>query len=91
MANRGTSSDSQAQGHIATAQAIFETGDKLQTARVVRYCARSAIEHGHKNAVTDIQWVPTHMEIGRERENLGSVVDGISQQCHQIVSSSLDG
>ena len=91
MANRGTSSDSQAQGHIATAQAIFDTEDKLQTAPVVRYCARSAIEVGHKNAVTDVHWVPAHTEIGRERDNLGAVSDNLSRQCYQIVSSSLDG
>ena len=90
MANRGTS-DSQVQGHVTTAQAIFDTEDKLQTAPVVRYCARSAIELGHKNAVTDIQWVPTHIEIGRERENLGAISDNTSHQCHQIVSTSLDG
>ena len=91
MANRGTSSDSQPQGHKATAQAIFDMEDKLESAPVVRYCARSSIEQGHKSMVTDIQWLPSHLEVGRERENLGSFLDNQTHQCHQIVSSSLDG
>ena len=91
MANRGTSSGSQSQGHVATSQAIFDTEEKLDTAPVVRYCARSSIEHGHKNMVTDIQWVPAHTEISRERDNLGAIIENQTHSCDQIVSSSLDG
>ncbi|KAI6660473.1 WD repeat-containing protein 63-like [Oopsacas minuta] len=91
MTNRGTSSGSETQGYMATAQAIFDTEEKVQSAPVVRYCTRSSIEHGHKNMVTDIQWVPAHTEIGRERDNLGSIVENQTHQCYQVISSSLDG
>ena len=31
----------------------------------IRYCAVSSIEHGHKTSVTDVQWIPDHMEVTR--------------------------
>ena len=31
---------------------------------MVRYCAVSSIDHSHKAAVADLQWVPDHMEVG---------------------------
>lgn len=29
----------------------------------VRYCAVSSIEHSHKGPITDLKWVPGHMEV----------------------------
>ena len=30
---------------------------------MVRYCAVSNIEHSHRMAITDIQWIPEHIEV----------------------------
>ena len=38
----------------------FEDPNALKTP-IVRYCAVSSIEHGHKAPITDIQWMPDHM------------------------------
>ncbi|XP_030851872.1 WD repeat-containing protein 63 isoform X1 [Strongylocentrotus purpuratus] len=61
-----------------------ENADKTP---VVRYCAVSAIEHSHKSAISDVQWVPDHMEITR----MGVVCENKQQQCHQILTGSSDG
>lgn len=37
--------------------------DNSDKTPVVRYCASAAIEHGHRSAVADIQWLPDHMEV----------------------------
>ena len=36
------------------------------TTPVVYYCAVSSIEHSHKNWLTDLQWLPDHMDLGRQ-------------------------
>lgn len=43
-------------------QAGFEDENALQTP-IVRYAAVSSIEHSHLSPVTDIQWLPDHMEV----------------------------
>ena len=30
---------------------------------MLRYCAVSSIENSHRMAVTDIQWIPDHVEV----------------------------
>ncbi|XP_072024061.1 dynein axonemal intermediate chain 3-like isoform X2 [Amphiura filiformis] len=54
---------------------------------VVRYCAVSSIEHSHKSAICDIQWVPDHMEVTRG----GVIVESKTMTCTQILSASVDG
>lgn len=44
-------------------QVVFETDPKLDHAPIVRHVALSSIEFGHKKAISDIQWVPSHMEV----------------------------
>ena len=46
----------------------FEDENAMDTP-VVRYCAVSSIEHSHRSAVTDLQWVPDHMEVRNTRRN----------------------
>ena len=40
----------------------FEEDTSMETP-IVRYCAVSGIEASHKAAITDVQWVPDHMEV----------------------------
>ncbi|XP_022087919.1 WD repeat-containing protein 63-like isoform X2 [Acanthaster planci] len=54
---------------------------------IVRYCAVSGIEHSHKMAISELQWVPDHMEITR----MGIVVENKTGTCSQILSASTDG
>lgn len=54
---------------------------------VIRYCAVSSIEHSHKAAIADIQWIPDHMEITRA----GIMVENKANICYQILSGSTDG
>ncbi|XP_071799358.1 dynein axonemal intermediate chain 3-like isoform X2 [Asterias amurensis] len=54
---------------------------------VIRYCAVSGIEHSHKTAIADLQWVPDHMEITR----MGIIVENKTQTCSQILTGSTDG
>jgi hypothetical protein len=42
----------------------FEDDSNTDHTPIVRYCAVSAIEHSHKSAVSDLQWIPDHMEVG---------------------------
>ena len=36
---------------------------------IIRYCAVSGIEHGHKESITDLLWVPDHMEVGDSKKS----------------------
>lgn len=42
----------------------FEDPNALKTP-IVRYCAVSSIENSHKSTITDLLWVPDHMEVNR--------------------------
>ncbi|XP_038048584.1 dynein intermediate chain 3, axonemal-like isoform X2 [Patiria miniata] len=54
---------------------------------IIRYCAVSGIEHSHKTAISELQWVPDHMEITR----MGIVVENKTGTCNQILTASTDG
>ncbi|XP_028667360.1 dynein axonemal intermediate chain 3 [Erpetoichthys calabaricus] len=53
---------------------------------VMRYCAVSSIESGHKAPVTDVQWLPDYYEVSR----LGTPVENSSGMCLQIMTCSPD-
>ena len=42
---------------------MFETDPKLDHAPIVRHVALSSIEFGHKKMISDIQWIPKHIEV----------------------------
>lgn len=63
----------------------FEDPNALKTP-IVRYCAVSSIEHGHRAPVTDIQWMPDHMVISR----MGVPMENKTQQCCQLITCATD-
>lgn len=63
----------------------FEDPNALKTP-IVRYCAVSSIEHSHKAPVTDIQWLPDHMQINK----MGVPQENASLQCTQLLSCATD-
>ena len=73
---------------ICTIQAIFDTDPKLDHAPIVLYCASSAIKEGHSMAVSDVQWIPSQIQLCQKT---AKVLENQSQKCNQIVSSSIDG
>ncbi|KAL5486545.1 hypothetical protein EMCRGX_G019042 [Ephydatia muelleri] len=68
--------------------AIFNMEPKLDHAPIVRHCALSSIEQGHKMAVADLLWVPDHIEVCTKT---ASVLDNSRAQCNQLISGSIDG
>ncbi|KAE8609374.1 hypothetical protein XENTR_v10011791 [Xenopus tropicalis] len=54
--------------------------------QLVRYCAVSSIEHGHKNVITDIHWLPNNFELS----NAGNPYENKSGYCLQLVTCSPD-
>lgn len=81
---------------------ISEFQDRLQSTRksenesqeqegghtpTVRFSIVSSIESSHRAPVTDIHWLPKHLEIS----NNGEVIDNAENGDKQIVTSSLDG
>ncbi|KAI2649391.1 Dynein axonemal intermediate chain 3 [Labeo rohita] len=59
--------------------------DKNETP-VVRYCAVSGIENGHKAPITDIQWLPETFELSK----LGIPVENASRVSVQLVTCAPD-
>nr|XP_034977621.1 WD repeat-containing protein 63 isoform X2 [Zootoca vivipara] len=53
---------------------------------LVRYCAVSSIEYGHKSVITDIQWLPEFFEINR----MGTMFENRAGVCVQLVTCSPD-
>ncbi|XP_075038119.1 dynein axonemal intermediate chain 3 [Mixophyes fleayi] len=53
---------------------------------LVRYCAVSSIEHGHKDVITDIHWLPDFFELTRT----GYPYENKSGCCIQLVTCSPD-
>uniref|UniRef100_A0A8C8GYP5 WD repeat domain 63 n=1 Tax=Oncorhynchus tshawytscha TaxID=74940 RepID=A0A8C8GYP5_ONCTS len=53
---------------------------------VVRYCAVSGIENGHKAPITDIQWLPGTFEVSR----MGVPMENKNGICVQIVTCAPD-
>ena len=41
----------------------FEDESSFDRSPILRYCAVSSIEHSHKTVVSDIMWIPDHMEV----------------------------
>ena len=46
-----------------TLQPGFEDESSFDRSPIIRYCAVSSIEHSHKTVVSDILWIPDHMEV----------------------------
>ncbi len=63
----------------------FEDDSNTDHTPVVRYCAVSAIEHSHKSAVSDLQWVPDHMEVGTLYSIGEYNSNTVLQKCKEIV------
>ncbi|XP_022533007.2 dynein axonemal intermediate chain 3 isoform X1 [Astyanax mexicanus] len=63
---------------------LFE--DEVTDTPVVRYCAVSGIENGHKAPVTDIQWLPDTFEVSRT----GIPLENKNQTSVQIVTCAPD-
>ncbi|XP_059149389.1 dynein axonemal intermediate chain 3-like [Physella acuta] len=57
----------------------FEDPNALKTP-IVRYCAVSSIEHSHRCPVTDILWLPDHMQVTKM---------GVPQENSSLVSTQL--
>jgi len=53
----------------------------------VRCAAVSSIEFSHKSIITAIEWVPLHMEYNK----FAHVVQNYSRECHQLVTTGVDG
>ncbi|XP_077981205.1 dynein axonemal intermediate chain 3-like [Glandiceps talaboti] len=64
----------------------FEDENSQETP-IIRYCAVAGIEHCHKTAITDLQWLPDHIEINR----VGVVYENKTKTCTQILTSATDG
>ncbi|XP_043086282.1 dynein axonemal intermediate chain 3 isoform X2 [Puntigrus tetrazona] len=60
--------------------------DKKDVTPVVRYCAVSGIENGHKAPITDIQWLPESFELSK----LGIPVENPSRISVQLVTCAPD-
>ncbi|XP_063710237.1 dynein axonemal intermediate chain 3-like [Symsagittifera roscoffensis] len=54
---------------------------------VVNYCAVSMIDQSHKNWVTDLQWIPDHIDINRQ----GQILENHKASCVELVTSGCDG
>ncbi|CAM9893003.1 unnamed protein product [Lampetra planeri] len=52
----------------------------------LRWCAVSAIEHGHRAPVSHVQWLPAHFEVTRA----GAAVENESRMCLQLLTSATD-
>ncbi|KAM3838583.1 dynein axonemal intermediate chain 3 [Vipera latastei] len=53
---------------------------------LVRYCAVSSIEYGHKSIITDIHWLPDFFEVNR----MGTVFENRAGICVQLMTCSPD-
>ena len=64
-------------------KAVFETDPKLDHAPIVRHVALSSIDFGHKKTISDIRWVPNHIEASRYDEfNLYILICYIPTVCN---------
>ncbi len=52
-----------------------------------RYISASAIESGHKNVITDIQWIDRHIDINYQ----GDITAATEPYPNQFITTSLDG
>ncbi|XP_052776408.1 dynein axonemal intermediate chain 3-like isoform X2 [Mya arenaria] len=72
-------------GKKATVLPGFEDPNALKTP-IVRYCAVSNIENSHHAPITDLLWLPDHLEINR----MGVPQENKSFQCCQIFTCATD-
>uniref|UniRef100_A0A6Q2X424 WD repeat domain 63 n=1 Tax=Esox lucius TaxID=8010 RepID=A0A6Q2X424_ESOLU len=72
--------------HVERLQGTRSSDTRDNETSVVRYCAVSSIEHGHKAPVTDIQWLPETFEVSR----MGVPMENKSGMCVQIVTCAPD-
>ncbi|KAK3590717.1 hypothetical protein CHS0354_012290 [Potamilus streckersoni] len=63
----------------------FEDPNALKTP-IVRYCAVSNIENSHHAPITDLLWLPDHLEVNR----MGVPQENKSLQCCQIMTCAAD-
>ncbi|XP_073678880.1 dynein axonemal intermediate chain 3 [Garra rufa] len=70
--------------NISNKLVIFQ--DKNNVTPVVRYCAVSGIENGHKAPITDIQWLPETFELSK----IGIPVENPSRISVQLVTCAPD-
>lgn len=63
----------------------FEDPNALKTP-IVRYCAVSSIENSHKSTITDLLWVPDHLEVNR----MGVPQENKALQSCQLMTCATD-
>ncbi|KAH9523462.1 WD repeat-containing protein 63 [Bulinus truncatus] len=63
----------------------FEDPNALKTP-IIHYCAVSSIDHSHRAPVTDIQWLPDHMQITK----MGVPQENITNIATQLISCASD-
>ncbi|KAK0069497.1 WD repeat-containing protein 63 [Biomphalaria pfeifferi] len=63
----------------------FEDPNALKTP-IIHYCAVSSIDHSHRAPVTDIQWLPDHMQITK----MGVPQENITNVSTQLISCATD-
>lgn len=63
----------------------FEDASYFETP-IVRYCALSSIEYSHIECITDISWIPDHIDINR----LGVTLENKEQWCNQLMTCAVD-
>lgn len=84
--HRSHGQGSNANQNLTNLPSFYHT-NSTELSPIVRYCAVSNIESSHRMGITDIQWVPDHIEIGR----MGVVLENKMRYCSQIITSSGDG
>ena len=70
---------------LVNLQPGFEDENAMDTP-IVRYCAVSSIEFSHRAPITDLMWVPDHMEINR----MGVPQENKSGSCVQVMTCAVD-
>uniref|UniRef100_A0A8C8H1N6 WD repeat domain 63 n=1 Tax=Oncorhynchus tshawytscha TaxID=74940 RepID=A0A8C8H1N6_ONCTS len=73
-------------GQVLTPSLSLSLSFSLNETPVVRYCAVSGIENGHKAPITDIQWLPGTFEVSR----MGVPMENKNGICVQIVTCAPD-
>ncbi|KAL7863998.1 hypothetical protein AOLI_G00154180 [Acnodon oligacanthus] len=73
--------------NISNINTLSFEGKQEKDTPVVRYCAVSGIDSGHRAPITDIQWLPDGFEVSRT----GIPLENKSQISVQIVTCAPDG
>lgn len=73
---------------IPANMAIFETEKKSDHAPIVPSCALSSIEGGHSRTISDIAWIPQHIEVCHKTLK---ILENSSQFSSQLITIGLDG